>query len=138
MIMLSQMCTHIHIILFSDTAKYFKAIETKCNSVHSVPPYILFNWKNYSQERRHNSNQITIFFFKKISSEFRPWHQTMEYATESRKMIKMARYPYMWSSLRNSFEDRMPVDETYGCPIFKWATVTWLNSLRPGDACMHE
>ena len=73
-----------------------------------------------------------------MSSEFQPWAQAMEYVTKSRKMIKMARYPYMWSGLCNSFEDRVPVDETYGCPIFKWATVTWLNSLRPGDAYMRQ
>ena len=27
----------------------------------------------------------------------------------------------------NSFDDRAPVDEIYGCPIFKWVEVTWLN-----------
>ena len=33
--------------------------------------------------------------------------------------------PVLWSSLCNSFEDRSPVDEIYGCPIFKWVAVTW-------------
>ena len=29
----------------------------------------------------------------------------------------------MYSSLRNSFEDRAPVDEIYMYPIFKWVAV---------------
>ena len=64
-------------------------------------------------------------------------------------------YPIFTSSHCNSFEDRAPVDEIYGCPIFKWVTETILhcrstrivnltttdgrqdpliNSLRPSDA----
>ena len=41
------------------------------------------------------------------------------------------------SSLCNSFEDEAPVDETpvdeiYGCPIFKWVAETWLKDRAPG------
>ena len=32
----------------------------------------------------------------------------------------------------NSFEDRAPEDEIYGCPIFKWVAVTWLHDRVPG------
>ena len=31
----------------------------------------------------------------------------------------------------NSFDDRAPVDEIYGCPIFKCVAVTWLNERVP-------
>ena len=29
-------------------------------------------------------------------------------------------------------EDRAPVDEIYGCPIFKWVAETWLHHQVPG------
>ena len=32
----------------------------------------------------------------------------------------------------NSFEDQAPVDEIYGCPIFKWVAVTWIHGRVPG------
>ena len=41
-------------------------------------------------------------------------------------------YPVMLSSLCNSFDDRAPVDEIYGCPIFKWVAVAWLENRTRG------
>ena len=38
----------------------------------------------------------------------------------------------MQSSLSNSFEDRAPVDEIYGCPISKWVAETWPRTQAPG------
>ena len=40
--------------------------------------------------------------------------------------------PVMWLSLCDSFQDRAPVDEIYGCPIFKWEAATWLPERVPG------
>ena len=36
------------------------------------------------------------------------------------------RFPILKSNHCNSFEDWAPVDEIYGCPIFKWVAVAWL------------
>ena len=33
----------------------------------------------------------------------------------------------------NSYEDRVPVDEIYGCPIFRWVAVTWLKCVGHRD-----
>ena len=41
-------------------------------------------------------------------------------------------YPLWSPSLCSSFEDLAPVDEIYGCPIFKCAAVTWLKDRAPG------
>ena len=35
-------------------------------------------------------------------------------------------YPFIYSSVCNSFEDRPPVDLIYGWPILKWVAVTWI------------
>ena len=40
------------------------------------------------------------------------WHATLGLLSRSPVML--------WSPVCNSFEDRPPVDEIYGCPIFKW------------------
>ena len=40
-------------------------------------------------------------------------------------------YLVMKSSLCNSYEDRAPVDEIYGCPNFIWDAVTWLEDRAP-------
>ena len=46
--------------------------------------------------------------------------------------------PILKSSHENSFEDRAPVDSIYGCPIFKWISLTWWRdrvSLGPSNGC---
>ena len=40
--------------------------------------------------------------------------------------------PYLPSHHYNSFEDRAPVDEIYGCPVFQWVTETWPYDWVPG------
>ena len=44
--------------------------------------------------------------------------------------------PILKSSHCNSFEDRAPVDEIYGCSIFKWVAGTWQNGRPPGYWCL--
>ena len=41
-------------------------------------------------------------------------------------------YPIFESSGCNSFEDRAPVDQIYGCPIFKWVAKLCLHDRVPG------
>ena len=47
-------------------------------------------------------------------------------------LVLLSWCPVFMSSHRNSFKDQAPVDEIYGCLIFKWVTVTWLHDRVPG------
>ena len=53
-------------------------------------------------------------------------------------LCPLLRLPYyhstciMQSSLCKSFEDRVPVNVIYGCPIFEWVPVIWLIDRAPG------
>ena len=52
-------------------------------------------------------------------------------------LMLLSLYPVMESSLCNSFEDQEPVDFIYGCMIFKWVAVTWLDC-SASDVCLAD
>ena len=58
-----------------------------------------------------------------------PWTEVIRHVGRRPLLELLSWYPVIWSSLCSSTEDRAPVDEIYGCPIFKWVTVTWLNNI---------
>ena len=57
---------------------------------------------------------------------------TWDLSPASHLLGPLSWYPTCKWSHCNSFEDRAPVDEIYGCPIFEWVAGTWLKDRVPG------
>ena len=79
--------------------------------------------------------QSANFYNKKHISHFTMLHRCSQWDKPSggycRGYYEYTGTPSSLSSHCNSFEDRVPVDEIYVHPIFKWVAVTWLSDKWP-------
>ena len=75
----------------------------------TVNPVWIHRWLQNDAQNLKWQRRVVLLFFKVICQ------------------ISRSQYPVM---KLNSFENCI-IDEIFGCPIFKWVAVTWLNSLIP-------